>query len=157
MPKSRVRKKPVYPPPPAKTSARRKVSPPWLAPTMIACFLVGLAWIALYYVTGGGGMPGLRVGWILAPEDLISELWRRHDYMTIMVGTVSAELATVALEPGRRDKLLSRTRQILRSNLSVLEEWIRGHGDLFDYVPPLAGGGASRYWCVRSKEVVPTG
>jgi uncharacterized membrane protein len=60
VPKSRVRKKPVYTPPPAKTSARRKVSPPWLVPTMLACFIVGLAWITLYYVTSAD-MPGLRV------------------------------------------------------------------------------------------------
>ena len=60
MPESRVRKKkkPVYTPPPTK-SAKRKVSPPWLAPTMVGCLLVGLAWIALYYVTGGE-MVGLR-------------------------------------------------------------------------------------------------
>jgi uncharacterized membrane protein len=59
VPKSRVRKKPVYTPPPAKTSARSKISPPWLAPTMVGCFVVGLAWIALYYVTQAD-MPGLR-------------------------------------------------------------------------------------------------
>ena len=53
MPKSRVRKKPVYTPPPSR-SPKRAVSPPWLAPTMLACFLLGLAWIALYYVTNGG-------------------------------------------------------------------------------------------------------
>ena len=50
MPKSRVRKKPVYTPPPAK-SPKRKVSPPWVAPTMLACLVVGLVWIVLYYVT----------------------------------------------------------------------------------------------------------
>ena len=50
MPKSRVRKKPVYTPPPTK-SPRRKVSPAWVAPTMVACFIVGLVWIVLYYVT----------------------------------------------------------------------------------------------------------
>jgi hypothetical protein len=27
---------------------------------MLACFVVGLVWIALYYITGGGNMPGLR-------------------------------------------------------------------------------------------------
>jgi uncharacterized membrane protein len=58
VPKSRVRKKPVYTPPPTR-SARRKVSPPWLVPTMIGCFLVGLAWISLYYVTQSD-MPLLR-------------------------------------------------------------------------------------------------
>jgi hypothetical protein len=49
VPKSRVRKKPVYTPPPR--SARRKVSPAW-------CLVVGLVWIALYYITGGG-IPGM--------------------------------------------------------------------------------------------------
>ena len=51
MPKSRVRSKAVYTPPPR--SARSKVSPRWLAPTMVGCLLFGLAWIALFYVTGG--------------------------------------------------------------------------------------------------------
>ncbi len=65
MPKSRVRKKSVYTPPPTRSS-KRKVSPPWLVPTMIACFLVGLAWISLYYVTQSD-MPVLRAlsGWNL--------------------------------------------------------------------------------------------
>jgi hypothetical protein len=60
-----VRKKPVYTPPPTR-SAKRAVSPPWLAPTMIACFVVGLVWISLYYVTQSD-MPVLRTmgGWNL--------------------------------------------------------------------------------------------
>lgn len=53
MPKSRVRKKPVYTPPPTQ-SKKRKVSPPWLVPTMLASLILGLAWIVLYYVTNGG-------------------------------------------------------------------------------------------------------
>ncbi len=57
MPKSRVRKKPVYTPPAAQ-SKKRAVSPVWLAPTMIACLVLGLAWIALYYITQAD-MPGL--------------------------------------------------------------------------------------------------
>ena len=65
MPKSRVRKKPVYTPPPSR-SPRRAVSPVWLAPTMIVCLVVGLAWISLYYVTQAD-MPVLRSlgGWNL--------------------------------------------------------------------------------------------
>lgn len=66
MPKSRVRKKPAYPPPPARSPRKRAPSPPWLAPVMVACFLIGLAWIALYYVTQAS-MPGLSAlgGWNL--------------------------------------------------------------------------------------------
>lgn len=51
MPKSRVRSKAVYTPPPSR--AKAKVSPRWLVPTMLGCLLLGLAWIALYYITGG--------------------------------------------------------------------------------------------------------
>ena len=66
MPKSRVRKKPVYTPPTAVVSRKRQVSPVWLAPAMIVSLLLGLAWIALYYVTQAD-MPGLSSlgGWNL--------------------------------------------------------------------------------------------
>lgn len=50
MPKSKVRKKAVYTPPPRTSKA--KVSPPWLVPLMLACLLVGLAWIAIFYISG---------------------------------------------------------------------------------------------------------
>ena len=65
MPKSRVRKKPVYTPPPS-ASRKRAVSPPWLAPTMVTSFVLGLVWISLYYVTSAD-MPVLRTlgGWSL--------------------------------------------------------------------------------------------
>ena len=51
MPKSRTRSKAVYTPPPR--SSKAKVSPRWLVPAMLGCLLLGLAWIALYYVTSG--------------------------------------------------------------------------------------------------------
>ena len=50
MPKSRVRKKAVYTPP--SRSSKAKTSPAWLVPTMLACLLVGLAWIAVFYISG---------------------------------------------------------------------------------------------------------
>jgi hypothetical protein len=57
VPKSRVRKKSVYTPPPR--TAKAKFSPPWLAPAMLASLILGLAWIAVFYVTGGD-IPGMR-------------------------------------------------------------------------------------------------
>lgn len=57
MPKSRVRKKSVYTPPPR--TAKAKFSPPWLAPAMLTCLLLGLAWISLFYITGGN-LVGMR-------------------------------------------------------------------------------------------------
>ena len=51
MPKSRTRAKSVYTPP--ARSTKSKVSPPWLVPTMLALLILGLAWIAVFYVSGG--------------------------------------------------------------------------------------------------------
>jgi len=54
MPKSRIRKKrkdnrpaPVA----AETNPLELESPRWLAPTMIAAFLIGLFWIVIFYVS----------------------------------------------------------------------------------------------------------
>lgn len=56
MPKSRIRKKDDYTPPPAKKTeidlgggGRR-----WVAPLMLAMFGLGLAWIVVFYVTDAG-------------------------------------------------------------------------------------------------------
>ena len=57
MPKSRVRKRTVYTPPPPKT-ARRKVSPAWVGPTIVACLVFGLAWIVVFYTTQDS-LPGI--------------------------------------------------------------------------------------------------
>ena len=53
MPKSRVRQKgTAYTPPPTR-SPKKRVSPSWVAPLMVGCFLVGLVWLILFYVTNG--------------------------------------------------------------------------------------------------------
>ncbi len=85
------------------------------------------------------GMPGLRIGWILAPEKMIARFCRHHDYTTLTPTLVSDRLATVALQPDRREALLARTRAIIRANLPRLDTWIRSHADICDYVPPQAG------------------
>lgn len=53
MAKSKVRKKAVYTPP--QKSKTPEVSPRFLVPTMITLWLVGLAWIAVFYVTASTG------------------------------------------------------------------------------------------------------
>jgi len=54
VPKSRIRKKADYTPPPAKQTTDLKLnSSSWVAPVMLALFLIGLAWIVVFYVTDG--------------------------------------------------------------------------------------------------------
>jgi aspartate/methionine/tyrosine aminotransferase len=85
------------------------------------------------------GLPGLRIGWIIGPRDFVQSTWPYHDYTTISPSALSDRLATIALVPGNREKILNRTRGILRNNFPLLDTWLKGHGPLFEYTPPQAG------------------
>jgi Uncharacterised protein family (UPF0233). len=64
VPKSRIRKKADFTPPPAKQSnAIRLTSRSWVAPLMLALFLIGLAWIVVFYVTEGDLPVGFLGNW----------------------------------------------------------------------------------------------
>jgi aspartate/methionine/tyrosine aminotransferase len=85
------------------------------------------------------GLPGLRIGWIVGPAALVKRMWAYRDYTTIAPGVLSDHLARVALDPERREAIFARTRSIIRTNLPVLESWLRARPDVFSYVAPLAG------------------
>lgn len=84
------------------------------------------------------GLPGLRVGWAVAPAEVAERLWSRSDYTTIAPATMSDHLARVALHPDARSKILARTREILRENLPVVQRWLDEMGR-FSLHPPAAG------------------
>ena len=84
------------------------------------------------------GMPGLRVGWAVAPEELIREIWVRHDYTTLTPSMISDVLCGVAMRHAVRDGILERTRTIVREHLPRLEGWIAQHPEL-RYTRPAAG------------------
>ncbi len=85
------------------------------------------------------GLPGLRIGWIVAPADLIEQLWAYHDYTTICASPTSDHLATIALSSPNRERILERTRNIINSNYALLERWFTSHADLFEWIAPSAG------------------
>ncbi len=85
------------------------------------------------------GLPGLRIGWIAGPDEVVRKTWPYHDYTTISPSALSDRLATVVLEPARREAILARTRGILRANFPVLEAWLKAQGGLFEFHPPRAG------------------
>jgi aspartate/methionine/tyrosine aminotransferase len=85
------------------------------------------------------GLPGLRIGWILAPPKTIAKLCTYRDYTTLTPAMLSDRLASIVMQPARREKILERTRVIVRRNLPKLESWIHSHDDIFTYIPPQAG------------------
>ncbi len=83
-------------------------------------------------------LPGLRIGWVVAPQTLVDELWARHDYTTIDATMLSNKLAALALSPTVRPRILQHVRQYVRRGFSTLQSWLDEHGDLFAVVPPRA-------------------
>lgn len=84
------------------------------------------------------GLPGLRLGWTVAPAEMSARLWSRTDYTTIAPGSLTDRLATIALGPEVREQIIERTRRILHESLGVLEAWTARTG-IFRYRPPAAG------------------
>lgn len=85
------------------------------------------------------GLPGLRIGWVVAPQPVTDALWGVHDYTTIAPGAVNDRLARIALTPARRERLLARTRGILSANYPLVKRWIDRRAPHVSHVPPEAG------------------
>jgi aspartate/methionine/tyrosine aminotransferase len=85
------------------------------------------------------GLPGLRVGWMVAPVDIANTVWAYKDYTSITISALSDRLARIVLAPEKRNTILERTRKIIRANFSILESWMNKQEGLFQCTPPRAG------------------
>jgi aspartate/methionine/tyrosine aminotransferase len=83
------------------------------------------------------GIPGVRIGWIVAPKAVVSECWTQHDYLTIGPNKISDMVARVAVE--NREKLYARTRAILQHNLPIVREWAESFSGFLTFREPRAG------------------
>jgi aspartate/methionine/tyrosine aminotransferase len=81
-------------------------------------------------------LAGLRLGWVIAPSEVLEAVSRHRDYSVISVGMVDDLLASIALEA--RDALLARNRAIVRENLATLDAWVTAE-PLISYVRPRSG------------------
>jgi aspartate/methionine/tyrosine aminotransferase len=84
------------------------------------------------------GLSGLRIGWALAERSFIEELWRRHEYAVIAAAAPSMTLASIALQPAKRQQLLARQQEITRGGLEVLQQWLGEQQGLFTMRPSAA-------------------
>lgn len=81
-------------------------------------------------------LAGLRLGWIVASPDLLQKVTVHRDYNTISVGMIDDHVASIALE--NSDALLRRNRQIVRTNLTLLDDWV-SREPLMSWVRPTGG------------------
>lgn len=82
-------------------------------------------------------LAGLRLGWIASHgEDLRRKLLSHRDYTHISCGMFDESLAAIALK--NRDRLLARSRRIVRENLQLLDAWVQSEPRI-RYFKPQAG------------------
>jgi len=83
------------------------------------------------------GLPGLRIGWIAAPEAVVQACWAARDYISLSPGKLNDYLAQVALK--LRHEIVARNWEIVTANLSVADAWFEEHVDLVSWTRPRGG------------------
>ncbi len=83
------------------------------------------------------GLPGLRIGWIAGPEEVVRACWSSRDYVSLSPARLSDALAIIAIE--NRDKIIARNQAIAAENMAVAEEWFAENSDLVSWTAPRAG------------------
>ena len=88
------------------------------------------------------GLPGLRVGWLVAGEETVERAWSVKDYTTIAVPMLGDRIASRVLgSPDVRAALEERARRIVRANLETLRRLLAepGYRGLLEPYWPAAG------------------
>ena len=78
-------------------------------------------------------LPGIRVGWIAAREDLIDDINRQRQYNTISVSILDDYIASIALE--NKDWIAERNFKILNEGYSVLKNWTKAENKIKCILP----------------------
>ncbi len=92
--------------------------------------------IAVGSMSKAFSLAGLRLGWVVGPQDVLGAVSRHRDYSVISVGMVDDLLAAIALE--HVGPMLARNRGIVRANLAALHGWVAEEPRI-SYVKPVAG------------------
>ncbi|WP_431028795.1 aminotransferase class I/II-fold pyridoxal phosphate-dependent enzyme [Rhizobium herbae] len=94
--------------------------------------------ISLNVMSKAYGLPGLRIGWLASRDrDFLVRCERYKHFLSICNSAPSEILARIALKS--RDRILARTRAIVRNNLGVLNDFFAEFPHLFDWREPDGG------------------
>ena len=89
-------------------------------------------------------LAGLRLGWIATHDmSVVKSCLSHRDYNLVSCGVFDEMLAAAALK--HSDKLLERSRKIVRENLQILDDWVSSEPHV-SYVKPQAGTTALAYY-----------
>jgi aspartate/methionine/tyrosine aminotransferase len=83
------------------------------------------------------GLPGLRIGWIAGPPDLIQHCWSLRDYISLSPGKLNDALAQLGMK--HRERIVARNTEIIRANLAVAGQWMSDRSAFLSWTPPRGG------------------
>ena len=83
------------------------------------------------------GLPGLRIGWIAGPPDLIQKCWSLRDYISLSPGKLNDALAQLGMR--HRERIIARNTDIVRTNLAQAGAWMADRAAFLSWTPPRGG------------------
>jgi capreomycidine synthase len=83
------------------------------------------------------GLAGLRVGWCLAPPDLLARMALLRDYIALYVSPVLEFFAEQAVR--NADRIVAMQRRHAAANLRLVQQWAAGLPELVRFTRPAGG------------------
>lgn len=85
-------------------------------------------------------LAGIRLGWMASrSRSIIEAVAEARDYTTISVSQLDDQVATYALSASVLHALLERNIKLAKTNLALLETFVRSHSDVCSWVKPTGG------------------
>jgi capreomycidine synthase len=106
--------------------------PPLPDPTSLYDQAISLGTLSKAY-----GLPGLRVGWLIAPPDVLEKCVGLRDYISLHLSPLVEWLAEQVISQG--DRVLENRLARARANRAVCSRWAVEHGDYIDWFEPQGG------------------
>lgn len=81
-------------------------------------------------------LAGLRLGWVVAEKEIISQINHHREYNTISVGILDDYFASLAIE--NKDKIIERNLEKIKIGKQILLNWANSDSNI-RLIPPLGG------------------